>query len=71
MATAANSKTSFRWMNKAGVDASDLEWLQRMEGSVELHAPQHSERVQRIYTAAATGLLSRVPAVADIINALN
>jgi hypothetical protein len=71
MANAAESRTSFQWMNKAGVAASDLEWLERLEGSVELHAAQHSERVERIFTAAAAGLLSRVPAVADIINKLN
>jgi len=71
MANAVETKTSFQWMSKAGVTATDLEWLERMEGSVELHAPEHSERVERIFTAAASGLLSRVPAVADIINKLN
>ncbi|MCU6501924.1 hypothetical protein LPN04_29450 [Rugamonas sp. A1-17] len=71
MENATNSQTSFQWMNMAGVDASDLEWLTRLEGSIELHSPQNSARVERIYTAAAAGLLSRVSVVADIVNRLN
>lgn len=63
--------TSFQWMINANVNASDLEWLKRMEGSVELHATNNRERVQRIYTDAVAGLLSKAPTVADLIKSLN
>ena len=58
MTTLMNASKSLLWMIHAGVDVSDVEWLERMAGSVELHLPSARARVEHIYKLALDGILS-------------
>lgn len=64
-------QNSFQWMTKAGVNAEDVAWLAGMDGSAELHLPQHSERAERIFITAARCLLDKSAARAEFIKKLN
>lgn len=66
-----NTQVSFQWMIPVGVDASDVEWLERMHGSKDLYAPEASARVERIYRVALGGVLSSASPARHLLMALN
>lgn len=66
-----NTQVSFQWMIPVGVDASDVEWLERMHGSKELHQPEAASRVERIYTVAMAGVLASDAPERHLMMALN
>lgn len=51
MNTSAAPK-QLQWMINVGVSRADVHWLERMDGSVDLHMPGNRERIERIYTEA-------------------
>lgn len=71
MCTLSPVKPSFQWMTLAGVAPSDVEWLESMDGSKELHAPEAASRVERIYKTALGGVLSSDSPGALLLRALN
>lgn len=71
MSALSIAKKSFQWMTAFGVDPSDVEWLEQMNGTQHLHLPEAARRVERIYTKAMDGLLSSESPAASILLALN
>lgn len=43
---------SLQWMINLGVEKGEVEWLEGMQGSLDLHLPVHRTRVEQIYSAA-------------------
>lgn len=70
MLTHTPTKNSFQWMLHAGVSATDVAWLERMNGSQDLHI-HHQKRVENIFTAAAEGVLTSQNPAAVILLSLN
>jgi hypothetical protein len=58
MPTLNPAKKSFQWMIHAGVSVSDVNWLEGMNGSQELHLPVYQKRVENIFKVAVDGVLS-------------
>lgn len=71
MLALSNAKNSFQWMILAGVDPKDVEWLERMNGSKELHLPEAKERVENIYKVAMDGMLSSAAPASILMLSLN
>jgi hypothetical protein len=63
--------SSFQWMIALGVSLVDVDWLESMSGSVELHLLGNRERVERIWTTAIAGMLKSDTPVAHLAQALN
>ncbi|CAN7645251.1 hypothetical protein [Massilia sp. LjRoot122] len=63
--------SSFQWMLALGVPPGDVNWLESMSGSVELHLLGNRERVERIWTTAIAGMLKSDSPVAHLAQALN
>jgi hypothetical protein len=63
--------SSFQWMLAHGVNAVDVDWLESMSGSVELHLIGNRERVERMWTTAIAGMLKSDSPVAHLAQALN
>jgi hypothetical protein len=63
--------SSFQWMLALGVVMCDVDWLESMSGSVELHLLGNRERVERIWTTAIAGMLKSDTPVAHLAQALN
>lgn len=70
-ALTAGTKKSLQWMKRVGVDDADVEWLESMEGSIELHMPGNRDRVEHIYTSAITKILASEKPELHIIQTLN
>lgn len=62
--------SSFQWMLALGVSPGDVDWLESMSGSVELHLLGNRERVERIWTTAIAGMLKSDSPVAHLAQAL-
>lgn len=63
MNTSAAPK-QLQWMINVGVNQADVDWLERMDGSDDLHMPGNRERIERIYTDAYSRILkSSTPAL--------
>lgn len=56
MNTSAAPK-QLQWMINVGVNQADVDWLERMDGSDDLHMPGNRERIERIYTDAYSRIL--------------
>lgn len=56
MNTSAAPK-QLQWMINVGVNQTDVDWLERMDGSDDLHMPGNRERIERIYTDAYSRIL--------------
>lgn len=69
--TTLNNSSSFQWMLALGVPPADVDWLESMSGSVELHLLGNRERVERIWTTAIAGMLKSESPVAHLAQALN
>ena len=54
-----------------GVSLVDVDWLESMSGSVELHLLGNRERVERIWTTAIAGMLKSDTPVVHLAQALN
>jgi len=63
--------SSFQWMIALGVLKADVDWLESMSGSVELHLIGNRERVERMWTTAIAGMLKSDSPVAHLAQALN
>lgn len=48
MNTSAAPK-QLQWMINVGVNQTDVDWLERMDGSDDLHMLGNRERIERIY----------------------
>lgn len=70
-ALAARTKKSLQWMKRVGVDEVDVDWLERMEGSIELHMPGNRDRAEHIYKSAITRILASEKPELHIIHTLN
>jgi hypothetical protein len=55
---AAPKNQSFQWMSRVGINAADVNWLEVMNGSPELHLPGNRDRVAHIYQSAFGALLA-------------
>ena len=65
-------KPSLQWMVRAGVDANDVAWLEGMSGaSVPLHEFHAKQRIERMYCAGLTNLLSGPSPELRILDLLN
>jgi len=53
-----------------GVTSVDVDWLESLSGSVELHLLGNRERVERIWTTAIAGMLNSASPVAHLAQAL-
>lgn len=51
-----SNRNPFQWMIEAGVEAIEVLWLRRMQGSPKLSHPVAMRRVQEIYSKAAVGM---------------
>lgn len=60
----------FQWMLALGVTPVDVDWLESMSGSVELHLLGNRERVERIWTTAIAGMLKSESPVSHLAQAL-
>ncbi|UTY55847.1 hypothetical protein [Massilia sp. erpn] len=67
---AALKNTSFQWMLALDVTQDDVNWLEGMSGSIELHLLGNRERVERIWTTAITGILKSDSPEAHLAHAL-
>ncbi|SIR88085.1 hypothetical protein SAMN05880566_13315 [Janthinobacterium sp. TND4EL3] len=56
MNTSAAPK-QLQWMINVGVNQTDVDWLERMDGSDDLHMLGNRERIERIYTDAYSRIL--------------
>ena len=56
MNTSAAPK-QLQWMINVGVNQADVDWLERMDGSDDIHMPGNRERIERIYTDAYSRIL--------------
>jgi hypothetical protein len=62
--------SSFAWMLALGVAQADVDWLESMSGSVELHLIGNRERVERIWTTAIAGMLKSESPATHLAQAL-
>jgi len=60
------SLNPYAWMISAGVGEDDVEWLLQRQGSMELHASENRQRVERIYSDAMARVLNSTSPVALI-----
>lgn len=60
-------KTSFQWMTLVGIQSDDVQWMECMHGSLDLHLKANSERIEQIYVKALSSLLQS-PDRVDIMN---
>lgn len=60
-------KASFQWMTLVGIQSDDVQWMECMHGSLELHLSANSERIEQIYVKALSSLLQSP----DRVNIMN